>query len=645
VQTAPVDHRRFSPVSYLLAVALLLYACKFSMMLGNTAIALMPMSLGEWVFATWPAFLAPALGGLCLVAVLAERRSVPPASWWRHAVNLYLPLPLLLLAALVGATQTTEVDFALLFGWHLLGAIAFVLAALLHLESRPEARSLLQLALVAGAVFVAWSAWYEQLFGLAEMREYLQQQEEQGERVLRKAYGQLDIGRVRGEFTNPNMLGAYLVLVIPFLGAWLWRVGGGIDPPGPSRGIFLGAGAIAWIGSLWLTHSRAPLLALFLAALITLGVGAWAVPTWRRYRGRLLAVIGALVLLLVASLIAVQQLREDGLSLATVETRLQYWGASVQMIATEPLSGVGLGEWFPQYLRLKAAGDEETRYPHNSWLFFQTQAGLLGGVAALYLLLQPFLLWYQTVHGKLEPESWLLWPGAFCGLLAWLGHSLADFTLSTPALLVLAGTVPALVLRVHDPAAEVRQGPRGLLIALGLLAVLALAALWRVPGEAAYARFYSTLRTGPQLRHLRAQAKTAAAWLPAQPYVCDLYARALIAAPAPVGPEGRPRPPIARLEDAILWYERAVARAPHRPAFHARLADALAYRAEAALRRRNAAEALALLDRALAAIEHSRAWYPAHSGYREQQARLRQMRQQLAAAVDPADAPDAPDAP
>lgn len=195
-----------------------------------------------------------------------------------------------------------------------------------------------------------------------------------------------------------------------------------LEPPFALAAAFLFFGEtsrLKLIGLVWLAFVGSALLVTFskgaylaLAALVIVAI--LTVPRWR------LALLGAVI----AAAVIATQISLVYQRLVTVIPSLQgreaIFGATTDVIRAHPLFGVGLGG-FTYLFR----GVTPEIYPHDVWLTFWVEIGLLGVVAFAVIVLM--LLW----------TGWTAWPGApragkaaiwgvLGGLVLWLVHGLVD---------------------------------------------------------------------------------------------------------------------------------------------------------------------------------------------------------------------------
>lgn len=169
------------------------------------------------------------------------------------------------------------------------------------------------------------------------------------------------MSRVEGTFSNPNLLAAFLVLVLPLAGLAAWQLGSYA-----SRLVGLGIVA-AGVLALVLTLSRAGLIAGLVDALVLAStLTSRARRTSVAVRAGVGAAIGAVTLAALAVGIGV---------------RSQVWWAALAVSFHHP-AGVGLGQAGP-YITARVPGHVRFAHAHDLWLTWLVEAGLLGFVAVV----------------------------------------------------------------------------------------------------------------------------------------------------------------------------------------------------------------------------------------------------------------------
>ncbi|MGI5409271.1 O-antigen ligase family protein [Streptomyces chartreusis] len=174
--------------------------------------------------------------------------------------------------------------------------------------------------------------------------------------------------RATGTFANPNLLAAFLVLLLPF--ALLATVC--VDERTARTAVVLLV--VIGYGALLTTFSRAGYVA-GAAGLLVLGGAYWLAPRIAdRAQRRLFAVLGTLALLGAAGAIWAVSRAGDSLGV-----RGQAWEAALRLAADNPL-GVGLGR-SGAAISAAAPGGRTFVHAHNLWLNWLVEAGPLGLLA------------------------------------------------------------------------------------------------------------------------------------------------------------------------------------------------------------------------------------------------------------------------
>ncbi len=515
---------RFSQllVRGLIAGLLFLAPLKFGTVINTGAISFYPVSVWEWLLSPWPGFLVAGLGGtVLLLAVLVYPCPRLPMRHW-----LYLGVWAgILVCALPGLYRTTELEAAALFLWHLLSILALVAAVLWVLPHDPVLRGWLLVAVSAGTLLVLIGGWHDVYGG--GMQRTLEFAEEQaagrGETVSEAMRSRLTEGRASSTFVYPNSYGAHLVLTLPLFLVLVWRWAGYFTPVRFSRGLFVPLSAFLGVGGLLFSGSRAALVAFGGGVVFTILV---------RFRRAWMA--WALSLLMVVMVTGGIVMVNQGRTLSSLEARIGYARAGLIMLAEQPLTGVGLGEFFPHYIRLKKASQEDTRLPHNVFILFAAQAGVAGAVGAGLVLALPFITGRRGPGGrKKRPAAEVMTAAVLTGMAAWVLHALTDFNMNIPGTVLTFSVMPLLLEQRPSAGALLPQVSerrrwwcwlRLVLAALGLLGILSFR---RVSGELSYRRFHDALTTpGFPFHTLRQLYQDADRELAHSPYPSLLFAQA-----------------------------------------------------------------------------------------------------------------------
>lgn len=191
--------------------------------------------------------------------------------------------------------------------------------------------------------------------------------------------------RLTGVTASPNGTAALL------LGPTCFAIVAAILGRGLRLRVLAGVAALVLLVPLYLTYSRAPLVALALTGLLV----AWRID---RRLGAVVLVVG-----LVGAAIAIpsyMQVRGETLGsapepgqvlIATDQQRITAWGAATRMWLDSPLVGFGFRSYKEYGIRY---GDPLLNSPHNEWLRLFAEEGILGGAAGIALVVGSiWVLW------------------------------------------------------------------------------------------------------------------------------------------------------------------------------------------------------------------------------------------------------------
>jgi O-antigen ligase len=242
-----------------------------------------------------------------------------------------------------------------------------------------------------------------------------------------------------GIFNDPNDLGMFFVMVLPFIPYFFNRVSFFLKP------IFLlfGAGVLQGV---FLTNSRGALL-----GTISL-VSLWF---YLKYGLKKCLLISVMVLPLM--LLVMSKFRSIDSEEASAEGRLDAWYEGFQMLFASPLLGVGIGE-FTEHHHLTA---------HNSFVLVFAELGLLGYflwigflTACVYMLLMLWLPRLKDLQGTVGESQ----ESAIARTLTYsmLGYLVTCFFLSrsfTPLLYIYCAMIVATYYRAMLSETETLKLP------------------------------------------------------------------------------------------------------------------------------------------------------------------------------------------
>jgi O-antigen ligase len=362
-----------------------------SLVLARATIGDFSKARGEAVMADAPRTAGAAAGlGLdllcCVPAILVLARRVMDREYvlrWSWAV---VPMGLLAGWSLLSVFWSADQFAALIGGFHWIAATAMLWAAM------QLVRSWLRLRIVAAMAYGLLLAYFmfSLFFKLVDVpsnkafwdehkAEILKERGLADDPFLAKQFeNKVLAGELMGFFTSANTMAAVVVfLLVVSLGLGVQRI---VDDRQDSAGIVmlvLAAGLAGWM--IFEAKSKTAVVTPIMA--IALGGAAWH---WREALGRgakrfYWLGIGA-VALAVAAVVGHGMFHHSlpGTSLAF---RWNYWVGGMRMFAQHPLLGVGQDNFGLHYLSVRLPqASEEVKDPHNFFVKFLTELGVVGGV-------------------------------------------------------------------------------------------------------------------------------------------------------------------------------------------------------------------------------------------------------------------------
>jgi O-antigen ligase len=273
----------------------------------------------------------------------------------------------------------------------------------------------------------------------------------------------------QGTYVNRNHFAGLLEMALPF------AVMGAVDSwyqhdPDEERGLAQALNscglllvAAAFLGGIIHSLSRMGFLAA-LAALLIAGM-MWFSTSSPSKHGRLLAVGVAVLIALAFLLLPTDPLIHRFADLASTEeisvnTRVEIWRETWQMIQTYPWLGVGLGGYESSFIAYKTAAPLNlVDFAHNDYLQYLAELGIIGFVPLGFLgtrtVAQAFRI--GSVSEDLDERCFGI--AATASLAAIALHSSVDFNLYVPAHMLMvswiAGAVDGMASRPRERRARV----------------------------------------------------------------------------------------------------------------------------------------------------------------------------------------------
>jgi putative inorganic carbon (HCO3(-)) transporter len=144
-----------------------------------------------------------------------------------------------------------------------------------------------------------------------------------------------------------------------------------------------------------------------------------------------LAVVGAAIVatfvVLQVPYISIRVFGQHGpeTTLASLQQRLSIWTSSIHLIRDHPIFGVGLRAYQTAIVPYVLPGEIPELYPHNVWLAFWVQLGLLGLLSFLYIFVSLAVRGWRAFVRATGLYKAVLW-GILAGLIMFAVHGMVD---------------------------------------------------------------------------------------------------------------------------------------------------------------------------------------------------------------------------
>jgi putative inorganic carbon (HCO3(-)) transporter len=256
----------------------------------------------------------------------------------------------------------------------------------------------------------------------------------------------LSSNRIYATLFYPNTLAGAILLLLPIVSGFLWR----LEPlTKPARALLVGLIGAGSLACLYWSGSKAGWLILLVIAVLAF----LNAPVSRAIR------VATLALLLLGGLAGFYAKNRDYFArgATSASARLDYWKAALQTAGKHPVLGSGPGTFGAVYRELKSPEAEMARLAHNDYLQQASDSGLLGGVGYLVLVGGSLVL-----RARSSARSSGLFP-VWLGLVGLALQGVVEFGLFIPALawpqFLLLGWLWSNAGKAGERSPPGRQGP------------------------------------------------------------------------------------------------------------------------------------------------------------------------------------------
>lgn len=349
-----------------------------------------PTNVFEFVInCPWPIVWAYRLLGLVSVVGLFAARWHRSGPTWLCA----LPLVWLFWECLAGA-QSVDASLSNLTLKHFAACVVCFYLGYCSL-GRVGHLGVFWLGLLVAFVIVLAAGWQQHFGGLAETRRFFFEQLALYPREVDPAeLKKMSSDRIFSTLFYPNALAGALVLLLPAMLAFIWRLREQFTPA--ARGFLAAVIAIGALGCLYWSGSKGGWLLMLCLGL----VAALRLPLSHRFK---MALLTAVFLAGLAGFFwKYAGFFKHGAT--SVSARFDYWRAALQTAKEHPVFGTGPGTFLLAYERIKRPEWELARVVHNDYLEQASDSGLIGW-AVYTLLIGGSLVWsWRGVRHGLPKE-------------------------------------------------------------------------------------------------------------------------------------------------------------------------------------------------------------------------------------------------
>lgn len=372
-----------------------------------------PVSLFQWLIQPWPLAWGLFLFVPVALAGLRVWRRVPSPPVW----VIVLPLAWLgwqMLSALCSVdprlSGITVIHFAVCVACFYWGAFALGHVA----NMRP-----VWLGWTVGYVIVLAVGLQQHFGGLEETRRWFfaYQLPKLPQPPSPEFMQKLASNRIYATLFYPNTFAGAILLLLPIVGGFLWRMRRLTQP---ARALQIGLIGVGSLGCLYWSASKAGWLILLILAVVAF----LNAPVGKAIR------VAALSLLLLGGLAGFYA-RYHGYfarGATSATARFDYWRAALQTVGKQPVLGSGPGTFGAVYREIKSPEAEMARLAHNDYLQQASDSGIPGGVSYLVLMGGSLVLLARSCASS--PTRFPVW----LGLLGLALQAVVEFGLFIPAL-------------------------------------------------------------------------------------------------------------------------------------------------------------------------------------------------------------------
>ena len=226
---------------------------------------------------------------------------------------------------------------------------------------------------------------------------------------------------------NPNKLGGYLILVLPFIGIglvilrekMLYRLLELFVFLITGIALFLSGSRGAWIGII---------SSLFILLVIIMFMEKDVIKT-----KKILNYIVYVFVCCVAVAVLFYIINPKFIFHSSDMERLYLWNSAIHMIKDNPIAGIGFGNFNEVYNNgyiSEYAQEPKLTSPHNIFLHYTVSFGLLGGLTFIFLIFSQIYILLNNVRNINESKKLVVY-ASLCGIIGMIIHGMVDTLITT----------------------------------------------------------------------------------------------------------------------------------------------------------------------------------------------------------------------
>jgi len=301
-----------------------------------------------------------------------------------------------------------------------------------------SARILFHIIIVSGLLITMYGL-YQHFWGLEQTRHYVYSRPELLKSLPPTFLDRISSDRIFATFASPNTFASFLLFLIPlsFFPAFSGQ-------KVPTRVLCAGLLLLA-LYNLMLTGSYGGLLILvFLIQVMLL----FLIAGDRRGFRAIVSLLVVFEILLFAAGYHAGNLPK----MSSFSDRIGYWNSAVRVFRTQPVLGVGPGNYRYYYTEFKSPSSMEAKHPHSILFASLAETGITGTFFLFAFLLSTASMLFRK--SRISP----FYAGLAFSFLAFLLHNLIDFNFIDPAVCILFFISGGLVAAIAEKGVSYSRG-------------------------------------------------------------------------------------------------------------------------------------------------------------------------------------------